>query len=219
MNRIGIDEAGRGPVIGPLVVAGVSLDTETAVKFKNAGVKDSKLLSIRRIYILERLIVEDSSGYKLEKISPIEIDNRFSASTNLNFLELDKMIEIANSLAGETVVIDCPSSNTKKIKAYLTKKIPNRELIVENYADKNHVEVSAASILAKASREREVAAIKKEWEYDFGSGYPSDPRTMKFLKIIKENGFIREEKYSKHIRKTWATLKNLDDKSLKEFLS
>ncbi len=218
MNRIGIDEAGRGPVIGPLVVAGVSLDKETADKFKIAGVKDSKLLSIKRIFLLERLIVENSSGYMVEEISPASIDSRFEDGTNLNFLELDRMINIANKLLGETVIIDCPSSNTKKIKAFLTKKILGKELIVENYADKNFVEVSAASIVAKALREREVAAIKKELEYDFGSGYPSDPRTIKFLKIIKENGLILEEKYKKHIRGTWATFKNLENRNLHDFL-
>jgi ribonuclease HII len=217
MNRIGIDEAGRGPVIGPLVVAGASMNEETAARFKAAGVKDSKLLSIRRIYLLERLIIQKCSGYKIEKISAGSIDSRFKDGTNLNLLELDKMIEIANSLLGETVIIDCPSSNTKKIKTFLTKKIPERELIVENYADKNYVEVSAASILAKAQREREVAAIKKELEYDFGSGYPADPRTINFLKIIKENGLITQEKYKKHIRGTWRTFKHLQDKKLQDF--
>ncbi len=218
MNRIGIDEAGRGPVIGPLIVAGVSLDAETAVKFKAAGVKDSKLLSQKKIFLLERLVVENSLGYMTEKISPESIDSRFKDGTNLNFLELDKMADIANKLPGETVIIDCPSSNTKKIKAFMTKKIPNKELVVENYADKNFIEVSAASIVAKALREREVAAIKKELGYDFGSGYPSDPRTVKFLKIIKENGLIMEEKYRKNIRGTWATLRNLENKDLHDFL-
>ncbi|MCL5101196.1 MAG: ribonuclease HII [Candidatus Parvarchaeota archaeon] len=218
MNRIGIDEAGRGPIIGPLIVAGVSSDQETAAKFKVAGVKDSKLLSIKRIYLLERLIVSECSGYSVEKISPEAIDSRFADGTNLNFLELDRMAKIANALVGDTVIIDSPSANTKKIKAYMAKQIPNKNLIVENYADKNHIEVSAASIIAKALREREVEAIKKELDYDFGSGYPSDPLTIKFIKIIKENGLIREEKYSKHVRKTWATLKNLDNKNLNEFV-
>ncbi len=217
MNRIGIDEAGRGPVIGPLIVAGASMDEETALRFKAAGVKDSKLLNIRKIYLLERLIIEKCSCYKIEKIEPLSIDGRYDDGTNLNFLELDRMTEIANSLAGDTVIIDSPSANTKKIKAYLTPKIPNKELVVENYADRNHVEVSAASILAKASREREIAAIKKELEYDFGSGYPSDPRTINFLKIIKANGLIKTQKYKKHIRSTWATLKNINNIRLQDF--
>ena len=217
MKRIGIDEAGRGPVIGPLVLAGASLDEDIAKKMKAAGVKDSKLLSIKRIFLLERLIVEHAAGYLLRELSPETIDNRYKEGTNLNFLELNEMSEIANSLDGETVIIDSPSANTKKIKAYLFKKIPNKELIVENYADKNYVEVSAASILAKARRERDVAVIKKELGYDFGSGYPSDPKTIRFLKTIKENGLILEAKYKKHIRKTWATLRDLDNRKLQDF--
>ncbi len=217
MNRIGIDEAGRGPVIGPLIVAGASLEPDVAARMKAAGVKDSKLLSIRRIYQLEKIIVENSSGYKTEKIEPESIDTRYKDGTNLNLMELDKMIEIANFLVGDTVIIDSPSANTKKIKAFLEKKIPGKDLIVENYADRNYVEVSAASILAKALREREVASIKKELEYDFGSGYPSDPRTIRFLSIIKANGLIHDKKYKKYIRSTWATLKNIDDKKLQDF--
>jgi ribonuclease HII len=217
MNRIGVDEAGRGPVIGPLIVAGASMDEETAARFKVAGVKDSKLLSIRRIYLLERLIVENCAGYKIEKIDPSDIDERHNDGTNLNMMELDRMSIIANSLVGDVVIVDSPSVNTKKIKSYLAKKIVGKELIVENYADKNHVEVSAASILAKAVREREVATIKREWDYDFGSGYPSDPKTRNFLKIIKANGLILTPKYMKYIRRTWATLKNLDDKKLQDF--
>lgn len=217
MNTIGIDEAGRGPVIGPLVVAGASMDEDTAARFKAAGVKDSKLLSIRRIYLLERLVVENCSGYRLEKIDPESIDGRFKDGTNLNTMELDRMVGIANALIGERVIIDCPSANTKKIKGQLIRKIPGKELVVENYADKNHVEVSAASILAKAAREREVAAIKKELGYDFGSGYPSDPRTKAFLKIIKENGLILQEKYKKHIRASWRTIRNLENKNLQDF--
>jgi ribonuclease HII len=217
MKRIGIDEAGRGPVIGPLVLAGVSLDEDASKKMKAAGVKDSKLLSIKRIFLLERLIIEHAAGYLLKELSPEVIDNRYKAGTNLNFLELDEMSEIANFLDGEAVIIDSPSANTKKIKIYLSKKIPNKELIVENYADKNYIEVSAASILAKSRRERDVAFIKKELGYDFGSGYPSDPKTIRFLKIIKENGSILETKYKKYIRNTWATLRDLDNRKLHDF--
>lgn len=217
MNRIGVDEAGRGPVIGPLIVAGASVNEDTALEFKKAGVKDSKLLSIRRIYALERVIVENCSGYQIKKIDPSSIDSRKKDGTNLNFMELDNMAEIANSLVGDTVIVDSPSANTKKIKSYLEQKIPGKKLIVENYADRNHIEVSAASILAKAVREREIEAIKKEWDYDFGSGYPSDPKTIAFLKVIKNNGKISEQKYRKYIRGSWATLRNIDDKKLQDF--
>ncbi len=217
MIKIGIDEAGRGPVIGPMAIGGVALDEETAIRFKKIGVKDSKLLSIRRIAILEKVIMSEAAGYTVKTISPQEIDDRFSDHKNLNYLELDIMSEIANELKGDIVIVDSPSANTKRVKLYLEKKINEKKIIAENYADRDYVEVSAASILAKARREREVEKIKGEWGYDFGSGYPSDPKTKEFLALLVKSGRINEKKYSNHIRKTWGTIKRFKDGSLDDF--
>lgn len=214
---IGIDEAGRGPVIGPIVMAGVSLDSDLNIRFKAAGVKDSKMLSIRRIYQLERIIREFSLDFKVVVRTAAEIDNRFKSKKNLNYFELDDMSDIANLLRGGRVIVDSPSANTAKVRRYLEKRIRGKEIIAENHADRDFVEVGAASILAKAQREREVETIKKELSYDFGSGYTSDPRTVEFLKIIKDNGRINEEPYSKYIRKTWLTIRNLTRKNLNDF--
>jgi ribonuclease HII len=217
MITIGIDEAGRGPVIGPMTIAGVGIDEQSAEKFKLLGIKDSKLLSLKRIYLLEREIKKTTENYLTIKISPKDIDKRFEHGKNLNYLELDNMAFIANNLNGETVIIDSPSRNTEKIKAYMQKIVVKKAIIAENYADRNHIEVSAASIIAKAEREREVDNIKKIFRYDFGSGYPSDPRTVEFLKIIKNNGKIKEEPYDSLIRKSWSTIKENENKTLDLF--
>ena len=216
MRTIGIDEAGRGPIIGPLTIAGVSIDETVADMFKKAGVKDSKMLSRRRIFLLERLVKKESDNLVLV-IEPKRIDERFHDGKNLNYLELDHMCEIANSLAGERVIVDSPSANTKKIRDYLIKRIPKKEIIAENYADRDYIEVSAASILAKAERERQVELIKKEIGYDFGSGYSSDPKTKAFLSLIKSNGKLNSDEYSKYLRKSWFTFKNMNLKTLKDY--
>ncbi len=216
MLTIGIDEAGRGPVIGPLSVAGVSIDEETGKKYRLLGVKDSKLLSIRRIVLLEKVIKETADCYKVILLKPAEIDARFSNKTNLNYLELDHMIEIANALRGERVIVDSPSANTKKIKKYLEVGIRGKEIVAENYADANYVEVSAASILAKAERERQVKKIKGEVGYDFGSGYPSDPKTKEFLELIKSDLGLKAA-VDKHLRKTWMTLRPENSRNLQDF--
>jgi ribonuclease HII len=181
------------------------------------GVKDSKMLSIKRIFLLEREILNLIKNYYFITLSAGEIDDRFSNGKNLNYLELDNMAEIANKLEGETVIIDSPSKNTEKVRLYLQKKIINKRVIAENYADKNHIEVSAASIIAKANREREVDRIKKIIGYDFGSGYPSDPKTANFIKIIAQNGKIKQDPYKKFIRKSWSTVKATDYKTLNFF--
>lgn len=216
MRTIGIDEAGRGPIIGPLTIAGVSIDETVADMFKKAGVKDSKMLSRRRIFLLERLVKKESDNLVLV-IEPKRIDERFHDGKNLNYLELDHMCEIANSLTGERVIVDSPSANTKKIRDYLIKRIPKKEIIAENYADRDYIEVSAASILAKAERERQVELIKKEIGYDFGSGYSSDPKTKAFLSLIKSNGKLNSDEYSKYLRKSWFTFKNMNLKTLKDY--
>ncbi len=217
MNKVGIDEAGRGPVIGPLCIAGVSLNEDVAGKLKTAGVKDSKLLSNRRIAFFEGVIMENCDGFEVKMLSPADIDERFKDGKNLNSLELDVMCEIANKLNGDTVIIDSPSANTKKIREYVENKVRGKDVIAENYADRDFIEVSAASILAKACREREVAKIRKELNYDFGSGYSSDPKTKEFLRFLKENGLIKNAKYSKYLRKSWMTMKNLENGDLHDF--
>ncbi len=218
MITIGIDEAGRGPVIGPMTIAGIGIDEDTAGRFKTIGVKDSKMLNIKRIYLLEREIKNSTNNYTVIKISPNEIDNRFENGKNLNYLELDNMADIANSLNGDKVIIDSPSRNTEKVKKYMQRIVRDKIILAENYADKNHIEVSAASILAKAEREKEVENIKKLLGYDFGSGYPSDPRTINFIKIIKENGKINDSPYKEFIRKSWSTLKSIEYRKLDSFV-
>lgn len=121
---------------------------------------------------------------------------------NLNWLEARKTIEILDKLKPDKAIIDCPSPNIKAytnyIKSYLRKK--DIELIVEHKADVNHVIVSAASILAKVTRDRSIEKIKKEYG-DCGPGYQSNPITQKF---IKENF----DKYPEIFRKSWMTFKN-----------
>ena len=217
MITVGVDEAGRGSIIGPLTIAGVAVDEKDVKTLKNLGVKDSKLLSIKKINELEPKIKEVSKGYKVVALSPEEIDSRFDDEKNLNTMELDHMISIAKSLVGDKLIVDSPSANTSKIKRYVEIQIRDKEVIAANYADRDYIEVGAASILAKAEREREVSRIVKEIGYDFGSGYPSDPRTKEFLIKLRKEGLLEDEKLRKYIRKTWRTFKNIKNLTLDDF--
>ncbi len=177
----GIDEAGRGPLIGPLVVAGVKIADEK--KLEGLGIKDSKLLSPRQRELLFDKVKEIVDQYSIIKVSPQEIDETLgSDSSNLNWLEADCTAEILNELQPEKAIVDAPSNNIPKYTAYLKDKLDKEtDLVVEHKADFNYVVVSAASILAKVTRDREIEKIKKEIGINFGSGYPSDPLTQKFL--------------------------------------
>jgi ribonuclease HII len=198
---LGIDEAGRGPVIGPMVIAGVMIEKEDEKKL--GAVKDSKLLTQKQRLALIGSI-KNNSKYKILVIEPEVIDGAIlSQELNLNWLEAHKQAEIINELNPDCAIIDCPSINEKAYKNYLSNLVKNKkiELIVEHKADVNYPVCSAASILAKVKREEEITELKKKYG-DFGPGYPSHPKTIEF---VKDN----YDKYPEIFRKTWSTYKRL----------
>ena len=199
----GIDEAGRGPVIGPMVVAGISIKEEKIDKLINLGVKDSKLLSLQKREFLFEKIKEIVDKYEILIVTPKQIDYALnSPELNLNKLETITMSKVINLLKADKIIIDCPSSNPisfiNEIKTFLEYE---PEIIAEHKADTKYAVASAASIIAKVTRDREIEKIKIKYNINFGSGYPSDPLTIKFL---KENF----DKYD-FFRKSWASYKKL----------
>ncbi|HLD02409.1 MAG TPA: ribonuclease HII [Candidatus Nanoarchaeia archaeon] len=213
----GVDEAGKGPVLGPMVMAGVLIDDADIPKLKKLGVKDSKLLTPAQREKLYPEIIKIVKDYKILIIPPAEIDEAVQSETlNLNRLEAIKSAMICNSLNPERIILDCPSTNIKSyveyFKYYLKRK--SVEIIAEHKADVNYPSVSAASILAKVTRDAEIEKIKKEIGYECGSGYPSDPTTIEFLKKY-------HKRYEHIFRKSWATyqnvVKNKPQKSLSEY--
>lgn len=213
----GIDEAGRGPVIGPLVIAGVSIDEKGINKLKKLGVKDSKLLSPKQREDLFDKIINTVKKYKAIIIQPKEIDSALkSESLNLNWLEAIKSAEIINFLKPKKAIVDCPSNNIINYKNFLKKHLKDKktELIVEHKADFKYLIVSAASIIAKVIRDNEIKKIQNKINESIGSGYPSDPATINFLEKNYNN-------YPEIFRKEWASWKNINkkkkQKSLKDF--
>lgn len=184
---VGIDEAGRGPVIGPLVIAGAAIEEKDKIKLQELGVKDSKLLTPKQREYLYDKILAIINNKKIIIIPPAEIDASVESKTlNLNWLEAIKSVEIIAALKPDKAILDCPSTNIKAytnyIKNLLSDKGKQIEIVCEHKADVNHIEVAAASILAKVTRDRLIEDIKKKIKIDFGSGYPSDPKTVDFLK-------------------------------------
>ena len=216
---MGIDDAGRGPLIGAMLMAGVLVDEKGQKELKKIGCKDSKQLTRKEREELFEQIKSISEGYHIVATSPVEIDGRASVGLDLNKLEAIKTATIINAILEQLgdklkdekveVVVDCPSPNTESWKMYLQKHIQfeNINLKCEHKADVNHVECSAASILAKVTRDFEIDKIKEEIGHDIGSGYPSDPVTIEFLekhaKEFKDHGIFRKTwgTWHEHIRK------------------
>jgi ribonuclease HII len=203
VSLCGIDEAGRGPVIGPLVMAGVLIDESKLENLRNIGVKDSKLLSPLQRERLYDKIIEIVDGYEITITHADEVDKAVNSETsNLNWLEADKSIQIITKLNPEKAMLDCPSNNIKAYTDYINTKLTTKTKVTcEHGADATYPEVSAASILAKVTRDTLIHEMKKEINIDFGSGYPSDPKTIKFLK----------ENWNRYdfFRKSWSSWKKL----------
>ena len=204
MKVLGIDEAGRGPVLGPMIIAGVMIQDGKEAEL--GAVKDSKLLTHKKRIELNHLIQEHSE-FKIIEVSPKEIDDAVDGedkkNMNLNWLEAHKQAEIINELKPDVAIIDCPSPNCKKYEEYLRNllndELKNIKLIVEHKADVNYPVCSAASIIAKVRREEEVEKLKQKYG-DIGPGYPANATTQKF---IKENW----EKHPEIFRHSWSTFK------------
>jgi len=211
---IGVDDAGRGPVIGPMVIAGVLVGKDILPIFKKLNIKDSKQLLPGTREKLAKEIKKLSLGVEAIKISPEEIDNAVQTpGFNLNKLEAMKMAEVINRLSeariGDkiTVYVDCPSVNIVAWKNVLLGYVKRKDMIfkVEHKCDVNHIECSAASIVAKVTRDGEIEKLKKEINEDFGSGYPADPVTKEFLAKNRE-----KYRHLKIFRESWQTMKNHD---------
>ncbi|MBU3924093.1 MAG: ribonuclease HII [Nanoarchaeota archaeon] len=211
MKLLGIDDAGRGPVLGPMILTGILIEESEEQFIKNLGAKDSKLLTPKRRNEIKNQITK--FPHHIELSTPNEIDNH----KNLNLLEAEKAAKIINTLTKNLkekvkIIIDCPSTNiqswTRDVEKILTVTyhLPptTYHLICRHKADRDHPVVSAASIIAKEKREEEMLRLRTELNKDFGSGYPADPKTKKF---IAEN--FNNEKYKHIIRFSWNTVKKL----------
>jgi len=199
---LGLDEAGRGCVLGPLVVGGFCCDAAQIDALKAAGADDSKALSAKkREALLEPLAA--LGEWALVYVEPVQIDNG-----NMNTLEEDAFVELIENYRPDRVIIDAPvhpGGIAKFTRRLLGRLSIEPEMVVEPKADANYPPCGAASIFAKVHRDRRIQALGA-----VGSGYPSDPVTRKWLK-----GFIdRNEPFPDSVRTRWGTIDNLRQQSL-----
>lgn len=198
---LGIDEAGRGPVIGPLVMCGYLVRDDRIKELRELGVKDSKMLSPEKRDELFPDLEKLAEDVIVLSVSAREID-RLRTATNLNRLEIERMRQMIEMLGPDKAVIDAPESNTKKFKEKILCRLGHNgfELIAENFADKKYAEVAAASVIAKVRRDREIQKLHRKYGF-FGSGYTSDSRTIGFLK----NWLQDNRDFPDIVRKSWIT--------------
>jgi len=210
---IGIDEAGRGCIIGPMVICAAAINPLDEYKLKEMGVRDSKKLSPRQREGLYGKVGK-MCKYTTVKITAEEL-NRLMDHHNLNEIEAQKVAHAIDQLGitGATVFVDSPDNVPAKFARRIEKYLHTRvKLVSENKADDTYVIVGAASIIAKVTRDREIEKIRKETGIEFNSGYTSDPMTQKYVSRRKEYPALEP-----YLRTKWSTLRVEKQKKLSEF--
>ena len=203
MDILGIDEAGRGSVLGPLVIAGVVIDKRKEAVLDNMGVKDSKKLTPKRREVLTRklkkMFVWDTVIYSAQ-----DIDELRAQGINLNEIERKGMEKLIAKMDFDEAIVDAVDVKPQRFQDKLA-HATGKNVRAEHKADDKYIEVGAASIIAKQTRDDAIAEINKRFADvgGIGSGYPSDPTTKEFLSNYTYN------EMPDFVRKSWSTVAKL----------
>lgn len=210
----GVDEAGRGPVLGPIVVAGVMVEDDSALK--ELGVKDSKRLTpARRFELVDQ--VKAICKWEVVEASAEDID-MLRQSMTMNVMESKLFATVIEKLGPKVAFLDAADSNEEVFGRYVAQELEKPIKIISRHgADDVYPVVSAASIIAKTHRDGIIEKIKEEFGVEIGSGYPSDSKTINFLK----DWYTEHGEMPPHTRKSWKTvdriISELSNTSLDKF--
>ena len=211
MDILGLDEAGRGPVLGPMVIAGVVVPEKKLKIIERMGVKDSKRLTAQRRTVLSRKLTK-MFDYETVEITARDIDNLRARGTNLNQIEKYAMMKIIQKLNADTIIIDALDVKEGRLQDQMQEFVGSKsKVIAEHKADDNYLVVGAASIIAKAKRDEIINQINKDYirnggdKRGIGSGYPSDPKTRAFLKNYKY------DEMPDFVRRSWGTVQKIKE--------
>ncbi|AIF82706.1 RNase HII [Candidatus Nitrososphaera evergladensis SR1] len=201
----GVDEAGRGSIIGPLVVAGVSVRESKITKLKEMGVRDSKQLTRQAREKLYDEIISIADHYHIHTIKSTEVDSHV-LQRGLNKLEARAMAHVIGKMKVDEVYVDCCDTNPERYREHIACHLKSATQVIHSmhHADRINVVVSAASILAKITRDFEIQKIRKRYR-DIGSGYPSDEKTMLFIR----NWVEMKKTPPAFARKSWKPLRTM----------
>ncbi|OXU26139.1 hypothetical protein TSAR_003325 [Trichomalopsis sarcophagae] len=190
--QLGVDEAGRGPVLGPMVYGIAYAPLSQKKLLVNMGCADSKSLTEeKRDAIFDKICDNgDKMGYAVDAISPNYIANCMyrRTKTSLNEVSMNSAISLIKQAIDSGVFVAEIYVDTvgkpEKYQAKLEGIFPGIKIVVAKKADSTYPIVSAASICAKVSRDHALRAWQfreAENESEYGSGYPNDPVTKSWL--------------------------------------
>jgi ribonuclease HII len=204
----GIDEAGKGPVLGPMCVAGVLLEDGKLGALKKIGVRDSKQLTAKKREVLAVEIKKLADKYYILEVSPLQIDELRKIMT-MNEIMVACYVKVLEELKPDRAFVDAADVIAERFGENIREKYAKKlEITSEHNADQKYPIVSAASILAKVQRDALVKALEKNVGAEIGSGYPGDPKTIKFLENwVQEHGTLPD-----FARNSWETAQRMLEK-------
>jgi ribonuclease HII len=201
----GVDEAGKGPVLGPMVIAAVACSNQQ--ELADLGVMDSKALSPKRRSELFALI-KARFPYTVAIRTAADIDQLRTEMT-MNEITARAHAEVVRNLECSEAYLDACDVNEERYGRTVGGYIGHPCTIISCHrADQKYPAVSAASIIAKVIRDRLVQEMEEEYG-SIGSGYPADPVTIGFLTT-----YIQKYGHPPAIARTsWATVKKMMQKA------
>ncbi len=202
MKICGVDDAGRGSMIGPMVIAGISIEKKNIPKLRKLGVRDSKKLSSKKRDLLYKEILKIVDSYHVIRIPPRTID-KYVFKHNLNHLEAKKMAEVISNLNPDLSYVDSCDVNAARFGREISDLSKKSKVKSYHYADSRFVVVSAASIIAKVSRDRSIMRLNKTT--NLGSGYPSDKKSVNYVKKVVSS----KKSLPTSIRKSWKPVQKI----------
>ena len=202
MKICGVDDAGRGSMIGPMVIAGISIEKKNIPKLRKLGVRDSKKLSPKKRELLYKEIIKLVDDYHVIRIPPKTID-KYVFEHNLNHLEAKKMAEVITNLKPQLSYVDSCDVNASRFGREISDLAGKSKVRSYHYADSRFVVVSDASIIAKVSRDRSITRLNKN--INFGSGYPSDKKSVTYVKKLVSS----KKPLPSSIRKSWKPVQKI----------
>ena len=197
----GVDEAGKGSVLGPMVISGVGVRSLDLID--GLGLRDSKQLSPEARKRLFAVIKKKCRVATV--VIPAEEIDAIRRQMTMNACVARAHAAVIARLAPEIVYVDACDVNPFRYAEMVRGHLPaDCEIVSEHHADNTYPVVSAASIVAKVTRDKEIAKFAKKYG-KIGSGYPSDPETVAYL-----TSYIDKYRVPPPIaRKSWKTVSAL----------
>jgi len=170
------------------------------------GIKDSKKLTPLQREKLYKKIIKFADDYYVAKINPSTIDKSVSKH-ELNNLEAKYMAKVISKLNPSISYVDSCDVNPSRFGKTISKLSKKNKIRSYHHADSRFVIVSAASIIAKVNRDRAIKKIRKN--HDVGSGYPSDAKTIRFVKKY----ISTRNEIPSFVRSSWKPVQTMINKN------